>query len=183
MKKTTPSPDRLSGPALKPRWEVSAELVRALSGSLDVEALRPIDFVTVRTMRLANLFNRWLKDALSSHFALSLAEWKGLMSLGDAGPLTAAQLCRLTDTDKGQMSVALRALESKGLITAQENIGKAVVLKLTREGVKLFNRAVALLKEEEKRLLSKLSAAQRIALYEAISLLATSYEEHTPNIE
>jgi DNA-binding MarR family transcriptional regulator len=168
---------------LKPRWEMPEDLVRALAGELDGAALRPVDFVTVRIARLAQLFNRWAKDEMASRFDLSLAEWKCVASLGDVGPLTAAQLCRLTDADKGQMSIALRLLEEKGLTAPQGSFGKAVTLKLTKEGVKVFNRSVAFRRKEELKLLSKLSAAQRIALYEALSILAMSFQGHSPNLE
>jgi DNA-binding MarR family transcriptional regulator len=157
---------------LKPRWEMPEDLVRALAGELDGAALRPVDFVTVRIARLAQLFNRWAKDEMASRFDLSLAEWKCV-----------ASLCRLTDADKGQMSIALRLLEEKGLTAPQGSFGKAVTLKLTKEGVKVFNRSVAFRRKEELKLLSKLSAAQRIALYEALSILAMSFQGHSPNLE
>lgn len=168
---------------LKPRWEVSEDLIRTLAGEADSHGLRPVDFITVRIARLAQLFNRWAKDEMSSRFGLSLAEWKCVASLGEVGPLTAAQLCRLTDADKGQISVALRALEEKGWIAPQGSFGKKVTLKLTKDGVKVFNRSVAFRRKEELKLLSKLSATQRIALYEALSILAISFQGHSPSLE
>jgi DNA-binding MarR family transcriptional regulator len=178
-----PSLEQNYRPLLSPRWEISPDLAKKLSDDLDVESLRAIDFVTVRVMRLAQLMNRHARDGLAEQFDLSVAEWRCLASLGDVGPLTAAQICRLTDADKGHISGALKTLDGKGLVETAAVVGKSILLKLTPAGSKLFLRSVALRRVEEKRLLSLLTVKQRLVLYESLAALATSYDEHSPSLD
>lgn len=155
-------------------WDMPPELSAALSPGLETDSLRLLDFLTVRVVRLASLMEQQARRTLSRLFDLSLIEWRCLAFLGELGPLTAAQLCRLTDHDKAQISHTLRDLAKRDLITRSTTLVKAVPVGLTPAGEDLFKRSVAARRRRERTLLGRLSPAQRVALYESLTILALS---------
>lgn len=151
---------------------MSPELVSALSSGVDVNSLRLLDFVMVRVRRLANLMDRQMKLMLARHFDLTLVEWRCIAFLGEIGPLTAAELCRLADSDKGQVSHTLRGLEERTLVARLTGGTRSVPVELTQAGRTLFENCVAAMRQHEAKLLGRLTSDQRLKLYESLTTLA-----------
>ncbi len=155
-------------------WDLPPKLIQALAPDLDIGSLRLLDFVTIRIDRLAGLMNQQTRQMLSERFDLSFIEWQCLAFLGERGDLTAAEICRLTGYDKAQVSHALRDLAKRKLIHRATTTAKAVPIELTTDGRDLFKRCVTARRRLERAHLERLSPEQRVALYEALTILARS---------
>lgn len=160
------------GSGTRPLWDMPDTLTKALGPDLDIDALRLLDFVTVRMSRLGGMMDLQLKQMMVHSFELTLVEWRCLAFLGALGTLTAAELCRLTDYDKAQITHTVRGLTKRKLISRQAGVAKAIPIDLTPTGRALFKRCVAARRRIEKSLLNRLSPQQRIALYESMTILA-----------
>ena len=69
-------------------------------------------------------------------YGMTRTQWRILAHLGKRGPMTAAQICRITFTDKTKVSRAVQALEASGLLQRAGIAGdrRSERLTLTRAG-------------------------------------------------
>ncbi len=125
--------------------------------------------------------NQQTRQMLSERFDLSFIEWQCLAFLGERGDLTAAEICRLTGYDKAQVSHALRDLAKRKLIHRATTTAKAVPIELTTDGRDLFKRCVTARRRLERAHLERLSPEQRVALYEALTILGGLWSMNPPS--
>lgn len=128
---------------------------------LDVEPLA----VLSRVSRLARHLDRIRRAAFAEH-RLETFEFDVLAALRRAGPpheLSPGRLLVQTMVASGTMSHRLDRLEARGLVRrrADPRDGRAVRVRLTAQGRRRVDRAVATLLDRERLLLAGLEPAER----------------------
>ncbi|MFE2376237.1 MarR family winged helix-turn-helix transcriptional regulator [Streptomyces sp. NPDC059398] len=145
---------------------------RADLGHLDAMAL------VGRITRASGLLQKRMKPVFTQ-FGLEFGEFDVLATLRRAGApyeLTAGGLLRSAMVTSGAITNRLDRLEKKGLITrgAHPTDRRAVNVRLTAEGLGLVDAAVVAHVENEARMLSGLTAAERTALGTGLRKLLVS---------
>lgn len=94
-------------------------------------------------------------------FGIGATEMRIIVQLGQQPRLSGSQIGQAAALDKAAVSRALKSLHSLGLITIRANRGRAQSVALTRAGLALHQKGVALSLLREQCLLTGLSAAER----------------------
>ncbi|NJM29112.1 MAG: MarR family transcriptional regulator [Rhizobiales bacterium] len=137
------------------------------------KAFKLEDFLPYRLNILAQESSHRLSAIYSAHFDLDIPQWRILANLASRGELTAQGIAAITFSHKSTVSRAVAALEGRRLIERVEDRGdrRALVLRLTAKGRRLFGELLPLVLSFEKELLSKLSAAERKGLMKGLAAL------------
>lgn len=120
--------------------------------------------------RLCRVFNQ---------FGMGRAEFDVLGTLRRSGPpfeLTAGELSGSTLVTAGAMTKRVDRLERAGLVSrrASTEDGRGRLIKLTDRGLELIDRAVTAHVENETRLLSGLTAEERLTLTDLLRKLGNT---------
>ena len=116
-------------------------------------------------------------DAGNAEFAapfnVSLAEWRILATIGQAGTISSRGLPDRTFMDKSKVSRALIKLETKKLIDREQNSedNRSALLKFTPRGVELYNMLVRLALQWETDLISVFSTEEQSAFISSLEKL------------
>ena len=116
-------------------------------------------------------------DAGNTEFAapfnVSLAEWRILATIGQAGTISSRGLPDRTFMDKSKVSRALIKLEAKKLIAREPNNedNRSVLLKFTPGGIELYNMLIKLAQNWEADLLSIFDEQERATFIESLAKL------------
>ena len=116
-------------------------------------------------------------DAGNTEFAapfnVSLAEWRILATIGQAGTISSRGLPDRTFMDKSKVSRALIKLEAKKLIAREPNSqdNRSALLKFTPRGIELYNMLVRLAQDWEANLLSVFSTEEQTTLVASLTKL------------
>ena len=116
-------------------------------------------------------------DAGNTEFAapfnVSLAEWRILATIGQAGTISSRGLPDRTFMDKSKVSRALIKLEAKKLIAREPNSqdNRSTLLKFTPRGIELYNMLVRLAQDWEANLLSVFSTEEQTTLVASLTKL------------
>jgi len=119
--------------------------------------------------RLSVLSNR-ISSSIAAHyrngFGISIAEWRVLAVLGEAGGITAGEVALRTAMDKVGVSRAVQRLVNAGLLRrrASQRDGRIAHLELSARGRRTYTRIAPLALAYEQSLLRTLSASDRVAL-------------------
>lgn len=105
--------------------------------------------------------------------SLSILEWRVLWDVYASGPLSIRDLALLQRTDHSQLSRALPAMQSKGLITMSKDAhdGRQTRVDLTPEGRAAYLHAAPAMKQRRDRLAEAFTQeelAQFIALFDRL---------------
>ena len=126
-------------------------------------------------------------DAGNTEFAapfnVSLAEWRILATIGQAGTISSRGLPDRTFMDKSKVSRALIKLEAKKLIAREPNNedNRSALLKFTPRGVELYNMLVRLALQWETDLISVFSTEEQSAFISSLEKLENKIKK--PNSE
>ncbi len=126
-------------------------------------------------------------DAGNAEFAapfnVSLAEWRILATIGQAGTISSRGLPDRTFMDKSKVSRALIKLETKKLIDREQNSedNRSALLKFTPRGVELYNMLVRLALQWETDLISVFSTEEQNAFISSLERLENKIKK--PNSE
>ncbi len=126
-------------------------------------------------------------DAGNAEFAapfnVSLAEWRILATIGQAGTISSRGLPDRTFMDKSKVSRALIKLETKKLIDREQNSedNRSALLKFTPRGVELYNMLVRLALQWETDLISVFSTEEQSAFISSLEKLENKIKK--PNSE
>jgi DNA-binding MarR family transcriptional regulator len=144
--------------------------------------LRLSGFVPFRLYRLAAGVSQHLSDIYRTRFALEVPEWRVLVTVGEDRGCTAQYVAASTRMHKTRVSRALASLRRRGLIerAASAHDKRALQLRLSRRGRRLYRQLVPLALAREHSLLASLSAAQRRGLRLALTRLEAVLELHEP---
>jgi DNA-binding MarR family transcriptional regulator len=106
-------------------------------------------------------------------YEISVAQCWALEVLRRRGPLTLSELAAELYLDKSTASRVVSALERKGFVCRRPHPGdgRAVLLKATAAGIKLYDRIEADMLGEEKRLLAGFEPGVRRSLVELLARL------------
>jgi len=127
----------------------------------DIDSFRPSQGIGAYIGRA----RRTIVEAIDRELApldISHAQWIVIMLLGDGAASTAAELCKILIYDPGAMTRLLDRLEKKGVlrrVRAKDN-RRAVQLKLTADGKKLYPRILDALVRVFNRLLHGFSKSE-----------------------
>ena len=127
-----------------------------------------------------------IADAGNAEFAapfnVSLAEWRILATIGQAGTISSRGLPDRTFMDKSKVSRALIKLETKKLIAREQNNedNRSALLKFTPRGVELYNMLVRLAQEWETNLLSVFNEEERATFIENLAKLDDKIRKSDP---
>ena len=140
------------------------------------------NYLPYRLVKLA----KKIADAGNAEFAapfnVSLAEWRILATIGQAGTISSRGLPDRTFMDKSKVSRALIKLEAKKLIAREQNNedNRSALLKFTPRGVELYNMLVRLAQEWETNLLSVFNEEERATFIENLAKLDDKIRKPDP---
>ena len=130
-------------------------------------------FLPYRLNVLANLTSKALARVYSERWSISIPEWRLLVTLSEAGPMTQKAIGEHTHLDKTKISRAVASLEKRALLSRQTNRDdkREAFLSLTTAGERLFGEIAPLAFAFNEKLEAALDPAQRLALEEALTIL------------
>src|SRR5512133_1503509 len=127
----------------------------------DIDSFRPSQGIGAYIGRA----RRTIVEAIDRELApldISHAQWIVVMLLGDGAASTAAELCKILIYDPGAMTRLLDRLEKKGVLrrVRARDDRRAMQLKLTADGRKLYPRILDALVQVFNRLLHGFSKSE-----------------------
>ena len=116
--------------------DTSDERFRSRRAALDANLFN-------RLFRLTHRSKRQAKRLLDAHGGVNVVEWRILIDLSEAGPLSVRELAELDGTDRSLVSRALPALRDAGLVRLSRDgeDARQVRVALTAKGRRRFERA------------------------------------------
>jgi DNA-binding MarR family transcriptional regulator/GNAT superfamily N-acetyltransferase len=138
----------------------------------------PVSSSTIATLRAFNRFHTRLVGALDQRILdspHSLTESRILFEIAHADALTAADLAKDLRLDPAYLSRALSKLAAAKLIDRKPSLtdGRALTLRLTRQGRRAFDALDRASSAEARALLGPLSAAERARVVGAMTTIMT----------
>lgn len=127
----------------------------------------PLDFPTFRIGLLAKIMDRVTIRSLARQTDLSYAQWRVLARLGMMeGGGTVRDIAALAWVDRAEVSRAVGALETLGLVAREDNPAdrRAPILQLTAEGDMVYRDVLNKRTAFHESLLANLSAGERATL-------------------
>ena len=141
-----------------------------------------VDLETFLPYRLANLASK-----MSEQFApvyqqqtdLTIPQWRILFNLAQFGQSNARALCEQAAMDKSTVSRAIKALIDKDYVMSVINPGdkRASLLKLSEQGMSLYQQLAPAALAWEKSLLEVLSNAEYQTLLNCLDKLTSKLAE------
>lgn len=118
---------------------------------------------THRMHTLHKLTDRVSQAAYLSDAGLPLGEGRCLAAVGSFAPLSVKDVARQANLDKSQASRAVQTLVDKGLVAKKASAvdGRGVVLTLTAQGRRVWQRVMAVIERRNEEILACLSTAER----------------------
>lgn len=140
------------------------------------------DFLPYQLSVASNAVSTRIAEQYRKRFGLKTTEWRIMAVLGDSGPHTQRELCRLTLMDKVPVNRACRTLEDRGLAARapNERDGRSHLLDLTAEGRHVHARIMPLAEAIETELFGVLSASERSALAAMLARVREGAGEFDP---
>lgn len=137
------------------------------------------DFLPYKLVQTAELVADSLASRYEAEFGISRPEWRVIASLGARDGVISKDLAKETRLDKVKVSRILSKLEEKGLVAraVDENDQRAAVIKLSAEGLELYQRVVPKVLAWERDILAGLSESEYQVLYHALDALQTRSRE------
>jgi DNA-binding MarR family transcriptional regulator len=131
-------------------------------------------FLPYRLSVLSNTISLAIAREYEARFQLSVTEWRVLAVLGRYDGLSAREVAARTAMDKVAVSRAVARLTRAGRIrrTLADHDKRQSVLRLTAKGWKIYDEVAPLALEHERRLLARLTAAERDWLARILDKLA-----------
>ncbi len=129
---------------------------------------------------LVRIFYRAVSGSISdiylSETGLGPPEWRIMVVLGPYRSMSAGEIVDNSSMDKVTVSRAIKKLTTAGLIRRDidGNDRRRVALKLTQEGIEMWDLLIPLVKEREQQLLDGLSSEERRQLVELMAKVRTN---------
>ncbi|QOC23539.1 MarR family transcriptional regulator [Wenzhouxiangella sp. AB-CW3] len=120
-------------------------------------------FLPYRLSVLSNQVSRGIAETYAGRFGLSVTEWRVIAILGRYPDLTATEVAERSAMDKVAVSRAVRRLLDGDLLQRRESDAdrRTRHLRLSREGVKVFDAIAPAALDYERRLLERLDPEER----------------------
>jgi DNA-binding MarR family transcriptional regulator len=100
------------------------------------------DFLPYRLLLVSKLLDRCTTRLLSTHYGLTVAEWRVLAQLSMDSPSTARCLAERAWVDRAEVSRAVSSLIEKGYVSRRDNPDdrRSAILSITKSGQALFEK-------------------------------------------
>jgi DNA-binding MarR family transcriptional regulator len=133
-----------------------------MSIEADTSALQLERFVPFRLNRLAAEVSEHLAEIYRERFGLDVPEWRVMATVGPEKGCTAQHIASSTRMHKTRVSRAIAHLEHRGLMTrvTRATDRRAMELRLTKAGQRMYAELVPLALERERTLLACMSREQ-----------------------
>lgn len=133
---------------------------------MEKETLNLEGFLPYRLSIASNAISNVIAGAYRSTFGLTIPEWRLITVLAERGEATQNQLGAITRMDKVAVSRAAIALEKRKLVnrSPKPNDGRSNLLRLTVEGMSLYDQVAPQALSLEREWLAGFSATERDAL-------------------
>jgi DNA-binding MarR family transcriptional regulator len=130
-----------------------------------------LQFMPFRLNRLAAEVSNELASVYAERFAISIAEWRIIATLGAQGPSSATLIVKSTRTHKSRISRGVSRLHEIALVEGVESVGdrREVQLRLTRKGRLLYKQIVPLIVKKEREMLACLNTDELRAFSKAMA--------------
>jgi DNA-binding MarR family transcriptional regulator len=114
-----------------------------------------------------------IADIYTGRFELSRQEWRVLASLGNGELLSAKQIGEQTNLEKMPASRAITSMQTQGLLVknTDKSDKRSSLLKLTTQGLAIYQQLIPMVLAREQELLSVLSAEEKNQLANIIEKL------------
>jgi DNA-binding MarR family transcriptional regulator len=114
-----------------------------------------------------------IADIYTGRFQLSRQEWRVLASLGNGELLSAKQIGEQTNLEKMPASRAITRMQAQGLLVknTDKSDKRSSLLKLTTQGLAIYQQLIPMVLAREQELLSVLSAEEKNQLANIIEKL------------
>jgi DNA-binding MarR family transcriptional regulator len=124
-----------------------------------------------------------IADIYTGRFELSRQEWRVLASLGNGELLSAKQIGEQSNLEKMPASRAIAKMKTQGLLVknTDKNDKRSSLLKLTAQGLSVYQQLVPMVLQREQELLSSLSAQEQTQLSQIMVKLALKSNEISHN--
>ncbi len=135
-------------------------------------------FLPYRVTVLSETVSRAISAVYATRFDLTRDEWRILAALADPGEMRSTDATLYTTLDKMQVSRACARLESRALITRDEDPQdrRIRVLRLTAAGRALLKKLLPMVEAREQFLLEALGPDERRVLDAALAKLQARAE-------
>jgi DNA-binding MarR family transcriptional regulator len=135
------------------------------------------DFLPYQLAVLSSRVSREFSEIYAANFGLTVPEWRVIVHLHNAGPVSVREIQARVDMDKSKVSRAATRLEKSGHITKETNADDRRLLKLalTEKGHDLMTQIIPLANEFEDKLSKRLGADN-----EAFRTMITNFVKADP---
>lgn len=118
------------------------------------------DFLPYQLAVLSSRISREFSEIYAENFGLTVPEWRVIVHLHNAGPVSVREIQARVDMDKSKVSRAATRLEKSGHITKETNADDRRLLKLalTSKGHDLMKQIIPLAHKFEDKLTKRLGA-------------------------
>jgi len=132
-----------------------------------------------RLLLLARMIDRATAQQLQENFALTLAEWRVLAFICSVGPASAADIGAAFDSDRAEVSRAVKRLIDAGLIerNSNEHNRKRQIISVLPAGQVLFERARKMRGDYFEAILQDIDQPARDFLNDALRKIAMRVAE------
>jgi DNA-binding MarR family transcriptional regulator len=132
------------------------------------------NFITTLVVRTANALRRTVTLPYAESFDLTMAEWRMLSVLAEAGSLPFSEMVRLSATDKSLVSRTLRLLETRNLVALEAVNGsyrQGLECRMTEAGAALYRKAMPVAQKAQADMIRVLTNNERKVLYRTLQKL------------
>jgi DNA-binding MarR family transcriptional regulator len=134
--------------------------------------------VAVLVSILGSRFSRGAMAYYRTAWDISTVEWRLLLTLSRIESLNVSELSDAADVDKAAASRSLGLLQERKLVSVEQtrSRGRAAIVKLTAEGLKLAAKLAQVSREREARLFKDFTAAEKKCLNELLQRLSQALD-------
>jgi DNA-binding MarR family transcriptional regulator len=138
-----------------------------------MKSLHLTEFFPYQLTQLQAKVSDNVAEIYTGRFDLSRQEWRVLASLGNGELLSAKQIGEQTNLDKMPASRAITKMQTQGLLVKNTDKmdKRSSLLKLTDQGLSVYQQLIPMVLEREKELLSALSIQEKDQLNKIIEKL------------
>lgn len=112
-------------------------------------------------------------NAVLEPFQLRMVTFSALVTIVDKPGLRQSQLAEILSMERSNIVLIVDELENLELVTRERTADdrRAYALKVTLAGRLLHDRALAAVKQYDKRMTAELTEAERLALFKALNVI------------
>ncbi len=123
-------------------------------------------FLPYRLSLLSNTVSSNIAATYQDKFGISMAEWRMMAILAEYPDISAEEVCQRTKIEKSVVSRAVARLLTRHLINREidPEDKRRSILSLSETGLSVYDEVMPVTESFEKRLIEKLSKAERKSL-------------------